>query len=331
MSSPRRAASVLLSLLALMLVAAVMFGSDFKVSEVLTLLTGGAGHGPREESLRMAIFGLRMPRAALMALVGMALGVCGATLQSCLQNPLADSSLLGVSSGASLGAVIAITLKLGARSPLWVPASAFMGALVTLLLVYLIAHSFGRPSAVALLLTGVALSSLSSALVSVLLLAGGEHRVEEIVAWLLGSVERCDWNDLWLAAPPILFGTVMLLTMRRSIDALALGEEQAQAVGVNVLRARALLFAWVALVAGCAVSLTGPIAFIGLIVPHMVRALTGPSARALLPNAAIGGAALLVGCDLIARVASVSVVVPVGVVTALLGVPFFLILLSRSS
>lgn len=323
---------VLGTALVLALGAYLFFGGDraFSIGEIWTVLSGGQLPADRHSVVTALVLELRAPRGLMLALVGMALGVCGATLQSALQNPLADSSLLGVSGGASLGAVAALSLGWGTTSPVPVPLCAFAGAVITLLLVYTIAHATGRPTAAALLLTGVALSSLSSALVSVLLLARGEHRVHEIIGWLLGSSERAAWADLAWIGPPVALSIAALLAMRRTIDALALGEEQAMAVGVNVPRARAVLFVLVAIAAGCAVSLTGPIGFVGLIVPHMVRALTGPSARVLLPNAALGGAALLVACDLIARVVSVSVVVPVGVVTALLGVPFFLLLLARS-
>jgi iron complex transport system permease protein len=165
--------------------------------------------------------------------------------------------------------------------------------------------------------------------VSVLLLASGSHRVHEIFAWLLGSAEMASWRDVRLVLLPVLAGLAALVVLGRTVDALALGEEHALGAGVDVLRARALLFGLVALTAGSAVSVVGPIAFVGLMVPHMARPLAGASSRGLLPACALGGGGFLVLCDTLSRLLSRSVDVPVGVVTALAGVPFFLTLLHK--
>ncbi len=163
-----------------------------------------------------------------------------------------------------------------------------------------------------------------------LILATAQHRVHEIFAWLLGSAEGRTWRDVRLAALPVAGGIAGLLLLRRLIDALALGEEHALSIGVDLLRGRATVFAAVALAAGGAVSVTGPVAFVGLMVPHMVRTWTGPSARTLLPASMLAGAAFLVLADLLGRVVSVTVDLPVGIVTTLMGVPFFLFLLHRA-
>jgi iron complex transport system permease protein len=265
-----------------------------------------------------------------MALAGAALAASGAALQAALQNPLVEPSLVGLSAGAALGAVAAHASGLAAHFLPAIPAAAFAGALLAAGAVYLIAHARGRPSAGALLLTGIAASSLCSSLVSVLLLRSGQHRVHEIFAWLLGSADGARWEDLRLSLAPVAIGTVGLFALQRVIDALALGEEHAVSIGVDLHRARALLLLLVALAAGGAVSVTGPIAFVGLMVPHLVRPFTGPATRRLLPAAILGGGAFLVGCDLVARLLSPAVDVPVGVVTALCGVPFFLALLQRA-
>lgn len=316
------------------------------VAALVGLAVGGAAGVTPLDALR-ALFGLtprsvapdlvhaivwqiRAPRVALLLLAGAAFATSGAALQACLENPLAAPSLLGLSGGASLGAVAAYVSGLALVQMMFVPALAFTGALVALCAVYAIAWTAGRPTPGALLLTGVAVGSLSSSLVSVMLLAAGSHRVHEIFAWLLGSAEGRTWQHVRLAVLPVLAGIVLLLVARRMIDALALGEEHAIGAGVDVLRARLFIFGAIALAAGGAVSVVGPIAFVGLMVPHAVRGLVGSPARLLLPASALAGAGFLVLCDALARVVSRSVDMPVGVVTALAGVPFFLVLLHHT-
>ncbi len=329
---PRRVlAWALLALFpAVAVVAALLFGGAGGIGPgavARTLL--GTGPAANDPLLHALVFDIRAPRVILLALVGAALAAAGAVLQSALQNPLSDPSLLGLSGGAALGAVAAYTTGAAFAWPPAVPLSAFAGALVAIAAVYAVAHAAGRPTPGGLVLTGVAVGSLCSSVVSVLLIAEGGHRVHEIFAWLLGSAEGRTWRDVALAAPPVLFGFLGLFTLRRIADALALGEEHALSVGVDLLRGRALLLAFVALAAGGAVSVMGPVAFVGLMVPHCVRPLSGPAARTLLPAAALSGAGFLVLCDLLARTVSGAVEVPVGVVTALMGVPFFLVLMHR--
>jgi len=325
-------ALVLAAGLALVAVAAVLWGGAPGVSaaDVLRVVAGGHPVSAPDAVVRALVFEVRLPRVLLLVLAGAALGSAGAALQACLQNPLADPGLLGLSGGAALGAVVAYESGLAEFWAPAVPLLAFAGALAAIALVYVIAHAGGRPTTGMLLLTGVAVGSLTSAVVSVLLLGAGHHRVHEIIAWLLGSVEGAGWRHVELAVLPVLAGIAGLLALRRLIDALALGEEQAAGVGIDLLHGRALLLAVVALTAGAAVSVAGPIGFVGLMVPHMVRGLSGSAARSTLPAAALAGAALLIAADLAARLASSRFEIPVGVVTALLGVPFFLVLLHRS-
>ncbi|RMF74659.1 MAG: iron ABC transporter permease [Acidobacteria bacterium] len=328
-----------------LLVVAAFAGLPFAAAMVGLAVGGAAGITPLDALRTLVgldartadpalvetiVWQIRAPRVVLLLLAGAALAGSGAALQACLENPLAAPSLLGLSSGASLGAVTAYVSGLALTRPLTVPALAFVGALAALCAVYAIAWSAGRPTPGALLLTGVAVGSLCSSLVSVLLLAAGSHRIHEIFAWLLGSAEGRTWQHVRLALAPVCLGLALLFVARRVIDALALGEEHAIGSGVDVLRARAGVFAAIALASGGAVSVVGPIAFVGLMVPHAVRGLVGAPARVLLPASALGGAGFLVLCDALARVASRSVDVPVGVVTALAGVPFFLVLLHRS-
>ncbi len=323
---------VLLGLLALALLAGVAFGGAAGVGplDALRVLFGLPPRHADPALVEPLVWVFRLPRVLIMALAGAALAVTGAALQASLQNSLVDPSLVGVSGGASLGAVLAYTTGLADRWLFSVPLAAFAGALVAVVVVYLIAYAAGRPTTGALLLTGVAVGSLAAALVSVLILATAQHRVHEIFAWLLGSAEGRTWRDVRLAALPVAGGIAGLFLLRRLIDALALGEEHALSIGVDLLRGRAAVFAAVALAAGGAVSVTGPVAFVGLMVPHMVRTWTGPSARTLLPASMLAGAAFLVLADLLGRVVSVTVDLPVGIVTTLMGVPFFLFLLHRA-
>jgi len=314
------------------LLLGVAFGGASGVGPIdaLRVLFGAAPASSDPALVEPLVWVFRLPRALIMALAGAALAATGAALQASLQNGLVDPSLVGISGGASLGAVIAYTSGLADRWLVTVPIAAFAGALVAVVAVYLIAYAAGRPSTGALLLTGVAVGSLAAALVSVLILASAQHRVHEIFAWLLGSAEGRTWRDLRIAAIPIALGLAALFLLRRVVDALALGEEHAMSIGIDLLRGRAAVFAAVALAAGGAVSVAGPVAFVGLMVPHMVRTWIGPSARGLLPASVLAGAAFLVLADLLGRTVSRSVDLPVGIVTTLMGVPFFLFLLHRA-
>ncbi len=279
---------------------------------------------------RTIVLEVRLPRVLVLLLAGAGLAVAGAALQATLQNPLADPGLLGLSGGAALGAVLAHAAGLPARAPWALPAAAFAGAILALLVVFLVAHAAARPGATTVILAGVAVASFTSAIVSVLLLGTGEHRVHEIFAWLLGSAEGRGWDHLRLALLPALAGIAGLVAVSRLLDALSLGDEHAAGIGVDLARARALVFALVALAAGSVVAVTGPIGFVGLMVPHGVRRFTGAGARGLLPAAALAGGSFLALADLAARIVSPTFDLPVGVVTALAGVPFLLALLRRA-
>lgn len=280
---------------------------------------------------RTIVLEVRLPRVLLLLLAGAALAAAGAALQSTLQNPLADPGLLGLAGGAALGAVLVHAVGLSVRAPWALPAAAFAGAVLALVVVFVVAHAAARPGAATVILAGVAVASLASAIVSVVLLATGEHRVHEIFAWLLGSAEGRGWGHLRLALVPALGGIAGLVASSRLLDALALGDEHAAGLGVDLLRARALVFGLVALAAGSVVAVTGPIGFVGLMVPHAVRPFSGAGARALLPASALAGGAFLALADLAARIVSPTFDLPVGVVTALAGVPFLLVLLRRAS
>jgi iron complex transport system permease protein len=279
------------------------------------------------------VWDVRAPRALLGFVVGGGLALAGATLQGLFRNPLADPAILGVSSGASLGAVLAIYLGIAARALWALPAAAFAGAAVDAVLVFAVASRRGRGRIFAetLLLVGVALGALNVSLATfVLSISLGTYDIgRQIVYWLLGGLEARTWDHLLLGAPAIAAGSLVVIGHARDLDALLLGEVAAQSLGIDVGRVRVRLVIVSALVVGAGVAVAGPIGFVGLIVPHLMRLAVGPGHRVLLPLSFVGGGVFLVAADLLARAATGASETPVGVVTAALGAPFFLALLVR--
>ncbi|VFM98055.1 MAG: iron complex transport system permease protein [Candidatus Kentron sp. G] len=277
------------------------------------------------------VWELRLPRVICAALVGAALALSGAILQGLFRNPLASPSVLGVSSGATLGAVMAIFFGLAATIAWILPIFAFAGALVTLFVVYAIATQRGRTPITTLLLSGIAVNAFNIAMSSfVLALAMDSWEVgRTIVYWTMGGLDGRTWDHVLLIAPVLLAGLAVILAYERDLDALLMGEIHAAAVGVDVTRVRIILLICAAVLTGVAVAISGGIAFIGLVVPHIVRLLAGPHHRALLPLSALGGALILVAADLLLRGLFQEHNIPLGVVTAAMGAPFFLFLLLR--
>ncbi len=287
---------------------------------------------------------VRLPGVMVAALVGAALASAGAAMQGIFRNPLADPGVIGVSAGAALGVVLAITqawpladlwLLRSAENTttalLWrVPAAAFFGAMLSALGVYLLALQRGRANPIALLLAGMAINAVLGALSSLLLLRTADFdAVRAVLSWLVGSLEGRGWAYFNVAKWPVLLAGGALMLFSRELNALALGEESAQALGVNVGRLRLMVLALASVLTAAAVSVAGAVGFVGLVVPHMLRLIVGPDHRVLLPASALGGATFLVLADAVARVVIAPQVLPVGTVTALVGGPFFLILLWR--
>ncbi|MCG8426154.1 MAG: iron ABC transporter permease [Chromatiales bacterium] len=272
---------------------------------------------------------VRLPRALIAALAGATLGMCGAIMQGLLRNPLASPGLVGSSSGAALGAVF--VLYFGFSSLFWpaLPLGGMLGSLLALLLVYLLA---GRDaSIVTLILAGVAINSLALAMISLLLnLAPSPYAVREIVLWMLGSVANHSLDHLWIMLPGTLLGWLLVLGSTRSLDALTLGEETAYSMGINVERLRWRLFLAVALAVGSAVSITGAIGFVGLVVPHLLRPLVGYMPGRLISVSALGGAVMLLTADIAVRLFPAGTEIKVGVLTSLVGAPFFLYLILKT-
>lgn len=288
----------------------------------LSLLVGAAGVGVPEAAI---LWQLRLPRAVLAALIGGGLGLSGAVLQGAVRNPLADPALLGIGGAAGLGAVVAFYWGLGVVFAPALPLAGLAGAALGCAVLFAFA---GRtPSAPSLILAGVGLSALASALqVLALAFAPNPYALAEVTFWLMGGLADRAPLHVALAAPPILLGGAILLRLGRGLDALALGEETASSLGVPVARTLALAAAGVALVVGAATAVGGGIGFVGLVVPHLLRPKLGERPSALLAASTLGGAALLLAADLVARTAPLILPLsqepPLGVLTALLGAPF---------
>ena len=274
------------------------------------------------------VMDLRLPRVLTTMLVGLALAVAGVTFQGLLRNPLADPYVLGTASGAALGAAIAVLIPV--RSVVLgfglLNGLAFLGALLAVVVVYRLARLSGLAPLTGLLLTGYAVGSLLAAGLTLAMYLSGAG-LRQIFGYLLGGFANASWEHLIGTLPIVLIGTALILMRARTLNGLLLGEETAAHLGIDVRRERRILLGLASLVTAAAVAISGLIGFVGLVVPHVVRLLVGPSARLVLPLSALGGAVLLAYADLAARLMGD---IPVGVVTAIIGAPFFLVVLRRS-
>ncbi|GAB6862758.1 vitamin B12 ABC transporter permease BtuC [Haloplanus litoreus] len=286
----------------------------------LASLLGGTADAP--EAHRTIVLSIRMPRIALGAVVGFALASAGTVMQGFFRNPMADPSIVGVSAGAATGAVAAIVAPV--TVPLALPIAAFVGALLAAFGVYLLATDGGRTPVETLLLAGIAVQTFLGAVVSFLLVNAGRD-LREAIYWLMGHLHHSTWTEATVAAAVVVPGFLALLAYARDLNVLLLGEEDAHSLGIEVERTKRLLLAVSSLLTAAAVAVAGVIGFVGLVVPHVMRLLVGPDHRILLPTSALAGASFLVATDTIAR--SGPAELPVGIVTAAVGAPFFLYLL----
>lgn len=304
--------------------------AGLSVGEVASIVVGHLGGTAADVTpIRDGIvWDLRLPRTLLAALCGAGLGLCGAIMQSLLRNPLADPFVLGISSGASTGAVLIVILGVGS-GVIGLSSGAFIGAVISFALVLLLAHAAGgTPDRV--ILAGVAATQLFSALTSFIVITSADpEQTRGVMFWLLGSLGGADWLDVALCAAVVAVGLVVCLTHSRALDAFAFGEDAASSLGVNVWRVRVTLLLATALMTAVIVSVAGAIGFVGLVLPHAARALVGPSHRRLLPASALIGSIFLVWVDAVARTAIAPQELPAGVVTALVGVPAFAVILWR--
>ena len=273
---------------------------------------------------------VRLPRTLLALIVGGGLGIAGATLQGVFRNPLADGALIGVSSGAALGAVAAIVIGVSSLGGWGLPAFSFIGALSVAFAVYRISRRDGRTEVVTLILTGIAVNAMIAATIGFFTARASDQQLRSIVFWQLGSVANASWRFVAVAALWVGLGVIVLPRLAKQLDLLALGEREAKHLGVDTERLRiTALGVSAAVIAGC-VSVTGVIAFVGLVIPHLLRIICGPRHRTLLPASALGGATLLALADLVARTAAEPAEVPLGVVTSGIGGVTFLLLLLRT-
>ncbi len=299
-------------------------GSDLSAGAALRALAGGG-----EETARAIVRDLRAPRVALGFLVGGALAVSGAALQAVVRNPLADPYLLGLSGGASLGAVLAITA--GAGSIWAMPAAAFLGALLAIAAVYRLALvAGGLLDGRVLLLAGVVVGAFAGAVTSGILSVAESARVRSALVWLLGGLGGVSWPGVVALAAYSVPGLLVLAREARALDLLALGEEPAVHLGADVKRTKRRVYLAASLLTAATVAAAGIIGFVGLVVPHAIRLVRGPGNRGLLPSAFVLGGVLLVAADAVARTAFAPLELPVGVLTAVIGVPLFALLLRRS-
>jgi iron complex transport system permease protein len=308
---------VLLAFLSSLLVGPAAIG----LREMLDTLFGGEAR-----IAGLIIREVRLPRALLGLLTGATLGLSGAALQGFLRNPLAEPGLIGVSASASLGAVLTFYTGLAALFPLALPLGGMTGACLGVFVVLALAGRGG--DSLTLILAGIAVTSFAGALTSLALnLSPSPFAALEIVFWMMGSLADRSFEHLWLAGPFMLAGMLLLLTTGRALDALMLGEEAAQSLGFALGPLRRRLVLGTAISVGAATAVAGAIGFVGLIVPHLLRPLVGHRPAALLPASALAGAALTLGADVVVRLLSTGVELKLGVLTAIIGAPFFLYLL----
>ena len=326
-------AAVLLALL-LLLAASVVLSTGFGAEQlppgvVLDVLRSRFTGGPVDLAYQTIVWDLRIPRTLLAVVVGAGLAVAGAGIQTLVRNPLADPYLLGVSSGASVGAVAVITT--GALAGAWaLSAGALAGALVGALLVFAIAVGQGGLTPLRLVLTGTVLASAFASIASYLVFRAADPRAaESVLFWLLGSLAGAQWDRLALPAVTVAALGLLLLAGSGWLDALAAGPDTAAALGIPVRAVRTTLFGVFAALVGVLVAVSGGIGFVGLILPHVARLLVGARHRRVLPVAACAGAVFLVWVDVVARVWVRPVEIPLSVVTGLIGAPVFLLLMGR--
>ncbi|MBJ7223214.1 MULTISPECIES: iron chelate uptake ABC transporter family permease subunit [unclassified Brenneria] len=329
----------LVSLIAcLALIAAILLGvaigeTSIKLTVVVQAIVnklGSAGYilDPIDEGI---IWNYRLPRALVAGACGAGLATCGVILQSLLRNPLADPYLLGISAGASTGAVLVALFGLGA-GVLTLSGGAFVGAITAFALVTLLARAGGASApATQIILAGIAGSQLFNALTAFLITkSANSEQARGIMFWMLGSLSGVRWSSVWLAVPISLLGLIVCLWHRRALDAFTFGVDSAAGLGIPVRRIQLLLISSAALVTAIMVSIVGSIGFVGLVIPHAVRLLSGTRHAHLLPLSALSGALFLIAADILSRTLIVGQVIPVGVITALVGAPVFaLILLDR--
>ena len=328
---------LLIVLAILMLLMSIMTGaSTASVGGLIKSLLGAEDNSVEALRDRIVIFEVRMPRAVLGFLVGAALAACGAAMQGLFRNPLADPGILGVTSGASLGAVATIVLGGTLLAPVsalfgifTLPVMAFVGALVVTYILYRLGRREGETQIATMLISGIAISALGMAGTGLLIYMANDTQIRDITFWSLGSLAGSTWQKAAIAAVVILPSMVTLPFLARGLNAFTLGEAAAFHMGVPVERFKRVAILMVAAATGVSVALSGGIGFVGMIVPHLIRIAAGPDHRFLLPASALLGGCLLLAADMVTRVIVAPAELPIGILTALIGAPFFLWILLK--
>ncbi len=299
-------------------IVSAIFSNDF-----LRVITGQHASNP----INAVVLEIRLPRIFIASLVGASLAVAGTAMQGIFRNPMASPYILGLSSGAAFGASLAIVLGFSVISGAFaVPAMAFIFCFITLFIVYGISATKMGVPVTTLLLAGIAVGSLFTALVSLMKYFSGDN-LSAVVYWMMGGLWDSNWSQVWVTMPLVVIGSAALLFYSKELNLMMVGEEHATNLGVNVRRSRLIILILSSLVTAAAVSVSGVIGFVGLIVPHTLRIILGPDNRILMPASIVGGAAFMIAMDTIARTIMAPAELPVGIITALLGAPFFLWLL----
>lgn len=323
-------AGLVVVVLAGTMIGAAELGAMAVARELLSGIPGIDGDSGLNERQQAILWQLRVPRVALGALVGAVLAISGAAYQGVFRNPLADPYLLGVAAGAGLGATVAVVYGTGSLTGLAVPLLAFVGALVGVGLTYVLGRAVtGVRSATTLILAGVAVAAFLTA-VQTYLQQQNADVLREVWTWILGSLARASWGQIALLLPYTAVSVLVILLHRRLLDVLAVGEEEARTLGVRTGQVRLIVIIAASLGTAAAVAVSGLIGFVGIIVPHTVRLLAGTSYRVILPLSIVAGAAFLVLADLLARTVASPAELPIGVVTAFFGAPFFAVVLRTS-
>ncbi|MFY9178035.1 MAG: iron chelate uptake ABC transporter family permease subunit [Caldicoprobacterales bacterium] len=287
------------------------------------------------ESIRQShyyiVSNVRLPRILLSALIGVGLSIVGSTFQSMFRNPMADPYVLGISSGASAGATIAIVFGLGGivGGLSIITLFAFLGAILTVVIVYNIARVGTRVTSLGLILAGIAVGLFLSSMVSLLMFFNRDD-IEKIVMWIMGSVSAATWNRVGILAPVVILGSVIIMAYARDLNAMSIGDETAKSLGIEVEKVKKILLTVSSLIVASCVSTSGVIGFVGLIVPHTIRLIVGSDQRAVLPFSAVTGAIFMVVCDTLARNLIPPSEIPVGAITSLFGAPFFIFMLYKN-
>jgi iron complex transport system permease protein len=332
------AVTLVVLLLASMLLAATVGAAGIPLSRLpaaLHLTVGDPANGFAARD-QLVLWQIRIPRIAVAAMIGGMLGAAGAIMQGLFRNPLADPALVGVASGGALAAAGAIVFSdsrfaghIAFMQPYLLPLAAFAGSLLTTVALYRIASRGGRTSIAIFLLAGLAIAAIANASIGLLVFVADDRQLRDITFWLLGSLSGATWSKAMIVAPVLALGLAGMMFVSRGLDVLILGESEAFHSGIHVERLKRICIVLVSAMTGAAVSVCGVIGFVGIVVPHLLRLVIGPSHRLLLPASVGLGAALLVGADTLARTIVAPAEMPIGILTAAVGAPIFLLILLR--